>query len=213
MVPALGFGLWGRDLNDLWLHTNQNSFQIFLQCRFERTGTFVSFPLPSFILFLFFKSLPIDISIFFPYDRSQFCDPILTSFSFLLFFTLYFFLRPCYGPGTVLVMGIQGKKTMEVQGEIGKSAIIVGDFNTPLSSSQQRSETSGAHSLVGHQRHGAHYQMGDECTSKDIFLVLCGEDARRVWEGFLSSAGNSARTQSSYCQMLKMVKNWRMMDG
>lgn len=44
-------------------------------------------------------------------------------------------------------MGIQGKRTMELQGEIGKSAIIVGDFNTPPSSSQQRRK--GPQELTG----------------------------------------------------------------
>ena len=96
------------------------------------------FPCLLFFFFFFFFNLS-------PLTFQFFSHMIEASFMTLfwppsLFFILYFFLRPCYGPGTVLVMGTQGKKTMELQGEIGKSAIIVGDFNTPLSSRRQRSE-------------------------------------------------------------------------
>ena len=166
MVPAPGFGLWLIQIEILSRFSSKS--------RFERTGTFVSFPLPSFF---FFNLSPLIFQFFFSYDRSQFCDPILISFSFLLLFILYFFLRPCYGPGTELVMGIQDKKTIELQGEIGKSAIIVGDFNTPLSSSRQRKTKPQVLTiLLDIKTCSIHYQMGDECTNKDRFLVLCGEN-------------------------------------
>ena len=164
MVPAPGFGLWLIQIEILSRFSSKS--------RFERTGIFVSFPLP-----FFFYLSPLIFQFFFSYDISQFCDPILIFFSFLLFFILYFFLRPCYGPGTELVMGIQGKKTIELQGEIGKSAIIVGDFNRPLSSSRQRKTKPQVLTILWDIKTcSIHYQMGDECTNKDRSLVLCGED-------------------------------------
>lgn len=178
MVPAPGFGSWVGVWTLCGLMQIEILSRFSSESRFERNGTFVSFLLPSFFFFLLNLS-PSTFQFFFSYDRSQFCDPILISFSFLLFFILYFFLRPCYGPGTVLVMGIQGKKTMEMQGEISKSAIIVGDLNTPLSSSRQRKKKpQELTALWDIKTCSIHYQMDDECTNKDIFLVLCAEDDR-----------------------------------
>lgn len=76
---------------------------------------------------------------------------------------------------------------MELQGEIDRSTIIAGDFNTPLSVvDREKRNPRGSQSCGKLEMCSIHYGMVEECTKKDILPVLWGvdyqEDLGRVFE-------------------------------